>query len=328
MGGTESIILKLKKEFFGTPSDVYLCFAYCVPANSSVLQNNSCMPHDVYEDLLDKLNQCGSNGQFILLGDMNARTQNMADFIPNEDNEHVPVPPSKMYETDTVETKVRNNMDQGFNSYGPRFINICKTVPLCILNGRVFGKYTCFTPRGNSTVDYAAVSPSLFKSVRYFTIGNLLPLLSDHAPIEFAIKVRTLISKKQSKYCLLPKPNKVVWDTQLSDKYKFMLESPDCKESFQNFINTGIMPKQSSVDSAEKFVSDVLLKTAENAGLNIKLGALPKGAVPRRSARADAKSCKRKSHPKWHDLECHSLLSNLKRTSKLRNSSCYALGNK
>ena len=42
-------------------------------------------------------------------------------------------------------------------------------------------------------------------------------------------------------YCLLPKPNKVVWDTQLSDKFKFILELPDCKESFQNFINTGIM---------------------------------------------------------------------------------------
>ena len=127
---------------------------------------------------------------------------------------------------------------------------------MCILNGRVlgdlFGKYTCFTPRRKSTVDYAAVSPSLFKSVRYFTIGNLLP---HHAPIEFAIKVRTLIRRKQSKYCLLPKPNKVVWDTQLSDKYKFMLESPDCKESFQNFINTGIMQNQSSVHSAEKFVS-------------------------------------------------------------------------
>ena len=93
MGGTEVIILKLKKEFFGTMTDLYLCFAYCVPSNSSVLANNSCMPHDVYEDLQDKLSQCSNDGQLILLGDMNARTKNMADFITNENNLHVPVPP-------------------------------------------------------------------------------------------------------------------------------------------------------------------------------------------------------------------------------------------
>ena len=321
MGGTECIILKLRKDFFGTPSDIYLCFAYCVPSNSSVLINNSCMPHDVYEDLLDKLNQCGGDGQFLLLGDMNARTQNMADFIRNEDNEHVPVPPPQMYETDTVETKVRNNMDDGFNSYGPKFIELCKTVPLRILNGRVlgdlFGNYTCFTPRGNSTVDYAAASPSLFRSVRYFSVSSLMPHLSDHTPIELALKVKIYSSIEPSNYTLLPKPDKVSWDRQLSDKFKFLLESPDCKESFQNFVETGIMPNQVSLDSAVDFVSNVLIKTAENAGMSLKTGAIPKGAVPRRSARVHLNSCKRKSHPKWHDQDCSTVLTSLKKTSKL-----------
>lgn len=324
LGGTESIVLKLKQQFFGTASDIYLCFAYCVPKASSVLANNSCMPQDVYEDLLDKLNQCGSDSKVILMGDMNARTQNMADFIANEDNEHVPVPPPQMYETDTVETKVRNNMDQGFNSYGPKFIDLCKTVPLRILNGRVlgdlFGKYTCHRPNGNSAVDYAAVSPCLFKSVRYFSVSDLKPHLSDHNPIELGLRVSSTFSLKQSVYTLLPKPNKVVWDRQLSDKFKFILESPDCKQSFDDFLQTGILPNQTSIDSAVEFVSKVLIKTAENAGMEVKTGAMPRGAVPRRSARVHLGSCKRKSHPKWHDLECQTLLSDLKRTSKLLNN--------
>ena len=324
MGGTESIILRLKKEFFGTSTDLYICFAYCVPANSSVLANNSCMPSDVYEDLLDKLSQCSSDGQLILLGDMNARTKNMADFIVNEDNHDIPVPPPEMYETDTVETRCRNNYDQGFNSYGPKFIDLCKTVPLRILNGRtlgdLFGKFTCFTPNGNSTVDYAAVSPPLVKTVRYFRVTNLMPHLSDHAPIEMAFKVHTIISNNQTKYTYLPEPDKVVWDRQLSDKFKFSLESPDCKEIFNSFVNTGILPNQTSVDSAVDFISNVMLKTAENAGMTIKSRVIPKGAVPRRSARAHSGSCKRNIHPKWHDIECHQVLNKLNRLSKLLSS--------
>ena len=158
-----------------------------------------------------------------------------------------------------METRCRNNMDQGFNSYGPKLIDLCKAVPLRILNGRVlgdlFGKYTCFTPRGNSAVDYAAVSPQLLKSVRYFSVSNLMPQLSDHSPIELALKINFTTFSKQSNYLLIPKPKKVVWDRQLSDKYKFILESPDCKTSLSNFVNTGIMPNQSSIDSAVNFVS-------------------------------------------------------------------------
>ena len=230
-------------------------------------------------------------------------------------------PPRKMYEVDTVETRCRNNMDQGFNSYGPKLIDLCKAVPLRILNGRVlgdlFGKYTCFTPRGNSAVDYAAVSPRLFKSVRYFSVSNLMPQLSDHSPIELALKINFTTFSKQSNYLLIPKPKKVVWDRQLSDKYKFILESPDCKTSLSNFVNTGIMPNQSSIDSAVNFVSDILLKTAENAGMNVRLSPIPRKAVPRPSARAHLGSCKRRVHPKWPDLECQTILTRLKKTSKL-----------
>ena len=72
---------------------------------------------------------------------------------------------------------------------------------------------------GHSTVDYAATSPSLFISVRYFRVSNLMLHLSDHAPIELALKVKMFNSTKQSNYTLIPKPNKVVWDRQLSDKF-------------------------------------------------------------------------------------------------------------
>ena len=58
------------------------------------------------------------------------------------------------------------------------------------------------------------------------------------------------------------------------------------------------MPKQSSVDSAVDFISNVMLETAENAGMTLKTGFIPKGAIPHRSARANSGSCKRNIHPK------------------------------
>ena len=72
---------------------MYLCFAYCVPANSNVLKYDF-MPSDIYEDLTNKLSQCHPNGDIILMGDLNARSQTLPDFIPNENNDHIPVPPN------------------------------------------------------------------------------------------------------------------------------------------------------------------------------------------------------------------------------------------
>ena len=59
---------------------MYLCFAYCVLANSNVLKYDF-MPADIYEDLTNKLSQCHPNGDIILMGDLNARSQTLPDFI-------------------------------------------------------------------------------------------------------------------------------------------------------------------------------------------------------------------------------------------------------
>ena len=69
--GTEAIILKLKKDFFGLSRDIYICFAYCVPASSNVL-NSATMPDDIFEDLSEKLAKYAPMGDLILMGDLNS----------------------------------------------------------------------------------------------------------------------------------------------------------------------------------------------------------------------------------------------------------------
>lgn len=61
--GTESIILKLKKDFFGLDTDIFICFAYCVPYNSQV-KGSSFLPEDIFEDLeqtISKFSNLGKN---------------------------------------------------------------------------------------------------------------------------------------------------------------------------------------------------------------------------------------------------------------------------
>ena len=105
---------------------MFVVYAYCSPANSSIFSSDF-MPSDIFEDLSNKFAQCNTNGSIILLGDLNARTQLSCDYLENENNDHVPVPPSVLYDIDTVATEKRLNMDRGANSYGPKILELCKT---------------------------------------------------------------------------------------------------------------------------------------------------------------------------------------------------------
>ena len=97
------------------------------------------MPDDVYDSLESQLAEYSAMGDIILMTDANARTKTGLDFIENEDNSHLPVPPSEIYQVDTIATYPRNNMDTGTNSYGERFLETCRKVPLRICNGRKVG---------------------------------------------------------------------------------------------------------------------------------------------------------------------------------------------
>ena len=312
--GSEALILKLKKQFFGLINDIYIVFAYCSPANSSIFTSEF-MPSDIFEDLKSKIAQYNDLGSTILMGDLNARTQLACDYIVDENNDYVPVPPPAMYDTDTVATETRCNTDRGRNSYGPKFIELCKTVPLRILNGRklgdLLGNYTCYTSQGSSSVDYGAVSPELFDSIPYFSVAPPCLPLSDQTPIELGLRITVRHVPVDSHHDILPGPDKVVWDRNLTQKYKTMLESPDCTEVLRGFTNTGVLPNQVSVDSAVSFISNIMLETVKTAGMQVK-----KGAVPRRSARADQPQ-KRQKHPEWHDSDCQAMFRNLKKTSSL-----------
>lgn len=77
------------------------------------------------------------------------------------------------------------SQDKKVDKYGRRLIDLCRSLELFIVNGRVgndknVGISTC----SNSVIDYAIVSPTLFRSIIDFNVLPFDPILSDiHKPI-------------------------------------------------------------------------------------------------------------------------------------------------
>ena len=311
--GTESIIIRLKKEFFGLNVDTFVCFAYCVPPSSKVL-NAEFMPSDVFSDLEDKLARCAGEGNILLLGDMNSRTLTQPDYNIDEDTQYVPITQG-VYNTNTTATDCRANQDRGgYNSYGVKFLDLCKKVSIRILNGRFFGdltgKLTCFTGRGSSTVDYAAASPELFSKIRYFSVDPPMPMFSDHCPITTYLRVNAIGTKQTGNYAFLPKPDKLTWDKSKNDMFIKIISSNESQEKISNFFLNGISDNQTSVDTAAQFISQHLLDSSVSAGMLLKKGIQPrKPSYKNRFVKVKP--------PKWHDKTCHGAFNSLQSTSKL-----------
>ena len=192
--GADSILIRLNKEFFNLSKDVVIIFAYCSPQNSSYLVRTQIDP---FEDLEDKIRVIEDDTDILVMGDLNARTGVELDFIEHDNDQNIPTP-ENMYETDSPINIPRGNMDRAINKYGQSLLELCKTVPLRICNGRklgdILGSFTCFKYNGQSAVDYCLASPTLLSEIAEFKVHTFLPTFSDHCAI--SAKLRTNFLKK------------------------------------------------------------------------------------------------------------------------------------
>ena len=263
--GSESIILKLNKDFFKLDKDTILTFTYCVPANSSyALRTN----FDPYSDLEEKLAAFVGSFDQIILGDFNARTGNKNDYIDNEDNTDHDLPDT--YVTDVVAAHPRGNMDLTTNMYGDRLIALCKSIPLRICNGRklgdILGSFTCHKWNGQSAVDYCLATPGVYHKILTLQVNNFLPHLSDHCPITIKLKTNApKILNVYENYEFIEKPKKIMWDKKIEQKFENILQTADSKLFLTNFASNGILSDQKCVDNATAFLSEFLVNAAELA---------------------------------------------------------------
>ena len=89
----------------------------------------------------------------------------------------------------------RNSQDKTIDERGKAIIEMCKGLDLTIINGRktgdIFGKFTCFQWNGNSVVDYVITSGQISQKIPNFWVGEFIPWLSDHCPLNFTLELKS-----------------------------------------------------------------------------------------------------------------------------------------
>ena len=113
---------------------------------------------------------------------------------------------------------------------------------------------------------------------------------------------------------LLSKPPKIIWDNGNANRFLILVQAPAFKEIMSEISASDNLTTQISIDATAKLFSDMLVNTAKQAGMSMKLSTKPK------KANVFTNFSKVKP-PAWHDMSCHEAFSQIKATSKLLKSS-------
>ena len=122
------------------------------------------------------------NADLFVSGDLNSRIADLQDFIPFDDLQFVFG--ETEYPMDQFDI-IRKSKDDTCNRFGTSLIDLCCTINIHVLNGRLFDdsawEITCVANNGRSVVDYMLASTRLFTSFTHFQVGN--EDYSDHFPL-------------------------------------------------------------------------------------------------------------------------------------------------
>lgn len=179
----------------------------------------------IYAAILEEeINLLLAQGHVVVCGDFNARAGQQPDMLSTQGNNHLPGSRNIISSV----CHPRHNYDPATNKSGSPLLQLCRTLSLLIINGRLrgdlYGRYTYSSPLGNSTIDYFITDLNL-ESLRVFTISPLTPL-SDHTKLQFTRTEQQPIRKHKC---------------QLS--YIILKYSTNGKKMVQKHTKMGIKPK-------------------------------------------------------------------------------------
>ena len=179
---------EIEKTFFEIQDDYYFCFVYVAPDNSPV--------YDIYDfDIFDMVEsdsrRFSEMGRVFIFGDMNARVDQRSDFIVN-DGPLLDI--TDQYDMDRPLSRVSS--DNGSNRFGERLLDLCKSLNVRIMNGRIgsdqiTGSFTCYTHNGESVVDYLITMQENFDIISSFYVEDFT-IHSNHAPISSSFRTQYL----------------------------------------------------------------------------------------------------------------------------------------
>ena len=197
--------LKIKKELINENKDIFLACIYLSPLKGK----NEIFKK--FQELSKDIMLFQQKGDVLLIGDLNARTNNSADYIKfdklNDDH---------LVNDETI-TSERNSEDKiACDQTGNELLDLCKSHDLRIVNGRktgdLFGKCTSFQWNGTAVVDYLISQGNIFEKISVFKIGEHIPWLSDHCAIHCSLELSRLKQFKKMNLNLKKSPKIFKWD--------------------------------------------------------------------------------------------------------------------
>ena len=189
------------KKILRTLQNVIFGIIYIPPESSKYATD------DAFSEIEMEFQRLNRNSNFVcLLGDMNARTGNLPDFLEQEDNDDYFA--QNIVDIDTFSDaeilaelgipKIRNSIDKIVNRYGRKLIDLCKNNNVFIFNGRVGTDVTGKpTSKNLSVIDYVISTAPFLQLVHDFDILDFSKLFSDiHSPLSLKLisKVNTQIT--------------------------------------------------------------------------------------------------------------------------------------
>lgn len=266
--------IKLDKSFFSMNNDIYVCFVYANPVNSTY--NPDCETMICLEDSINKLKQKGS---IIIMGDLNGYTNCNADYCIESEKDINFIDLPENYTCDAY--MKRNNMDtHNVNERGAKLLQLCISSNMCILNGRKLGdssgKPTCYEKNANnpSTIDYGIISKNEYNLVTSFRVQDFT-VHSDHCPIDIVIRVNSCNNSIQeqnhvnSPESLRKLPNKYLWEVDSTEKFKQALHTSEIKKLIHSFNNNNFGCEPVNVEKAVSDFNNIIIQAA-NVSLRCK----------------------------------------------------------
>ena len=300
----DTMWIRLKGEYIDESFDTYICVTYIKTGKLSPTTTYPCK-------LQNEIERFSALGKIMLLGDCNARTGYLDDFMTECDNDVNFIPLPVNYSSDRM--MKRNNLDKVVTTNGRSLINICKTSGLRILNGRVpgdfLGAFTCITPRGSSLVDYCIASDSLVQKVISLSVG-LHTEYSQHCPIIINLNLKLNIDINVTKHPvrnLQPHKKRYIWTDNCVDPYCISILSSPIQDKLVDFTTNNYGVSKMSANKATSDLSQIILLAADST-LKVRHGK---------------NKHKRSRNKAWFNNDCKEMKCELMRLAKLLKRSPY-----
>ncbi len=245
----------------------------------------------------------------LLLGDFNARTAVINDFLV-DDEYNVAI------HDDEVDLNLRKSnlellqeygcpldrfsMDKKTNNYGSELINLCQNAGLLITNGRIgkdasIGKFTC---KDSSVVDYCLASYQVLPSILHFEVKDFNECFSDiHCAIQVHLKPKSAIFDVEDvdQSASNDKFKRPKWENEFEDVFKNSINIDKVNELsafIGDLYDNDADITQNDIDNLYEDIKAILKNSA------VKCGSIKVNNGPIKNFK------KRKKYKKWWNQEC------------------------